>query len=237
MKQNSDAWEFSIRRDISEEVIRYKEKLSNGKFNRVLPYIRAGIPEEYWDIDLDMFDGDPHAMRMIEKYCLNINIAKKKGVGFLLTGPNGVGKTTLMMSTLKEAISKGHSAFYMTLADVFQTLYLGFDCKPLLIELRNYLRKTDFVAIGDLGKDYHRKDSGGFVRAEFDVIFRYRRSRHLPTLMDTNFNRSELENTYGESLMSLFASKTKIIKVEGIDYRKAQAKEKNKIFNEVLKNE
>lgn len=232
MKRNNNLFsEFSIKRELAKEAMRYKEELSEKKYKRVLPYIKSGIPKEYWNIDLDRFDGDPRAMRMVERYCNNIKEARKRGIGFLLTGPNGIGKTTLLMITLKEALDRGHSAFYMTLADIFHTLYLGFDCPELLVEFRNYVKTKDFVAIGDLGKDYHRKGSEEFVRAEFDVIFRHRRSRLLPTLMDTNMKKYELENTYGQSLMSLFASKTRIIRMGGVDYRKVGQKEDtNRLF-------
>lgn len=223
--------EFSIKGEISKEAIEYKKKLKPAVYLKVLPYIRSGIPREYWRLDLDKFDGDPKAMRMVEAYCNNIDKVKRKGIGFLLSGPNGIGKTTLMMITLKEALSKGYTAFYMTLADIFHTIYLGYEFPGLLIELREHLRTTEFVAVGDLGKDYHRKGSEDFVRAEFDTIFRYRRSRYLPTLMDTNMTKDELEDTYGESLMSLFASKTKIIRMDGVDYRRVkQKKDTDKLF-------
>ena len=222
---------FSIRAWHHELVMKEKEagKLDTWKSKM----IKANISQEFWSIHLQNFSGDAKAKALVEQYCENIDEALGKGIGFCFTGKHGVGKTSLLMIILKQALQHGYSAFYITLADLFRQIYLGFECKELLVELNQIFVKTQFLAIGELGRDYHRKSSGQFALSEFDSIMRMRRSMLLPTLLDTNMTPEELEGTYGEALMSLFASSLKLVQVSGKDFRKTvQKKVVEDFFNE-----
>lgn len=195
--------------------------------------IRAGIPREFWHISLDNFDGDSRAMRTVEKYCNNLKKAREMGIGFLFMGQNGVGKTSLGIIILKEALARGYSAFYITLPEVFRQIYLGFKNTDILIELKKKLYNTDFLLLGELGKDYHRAETTLFMRSEFDTIFRERRGDLRPIILDTNMDAIELNDNFGESIISLFRSRLKIITLKGNDYRKVhQEKEVDKFFTE-----
>jgi DNA replication protein DnaC len=195
--------------------------------------IRANIPKEFWHIDLDNFDGDSKAMRMVEKYCNKLDSAREKGIGFLFMGQNGVGKTSLSIIILKEALAKGYSAFYVTLPEIFRQIYLGYKHVEVLMELKKKLYDTDFLVISELGKDYHRADATLFMRSEFDTIFRQRRGDLRPIIMDTNLDMVELSDNFGDSIISLFRSRLKILTLKGNDYRKVhQEKEVDKFFKE-----
>lgn len=194
-------------------------------------YIKANIPKEFWHISLDNFDGDVKAMRLVEKYCANMAEARKNGFGFLFMGENGVGKTSLGIIILKEAIAKGYRAFYISMPEIFKQIYIGFKHVEVLAELKRILYNTDFLFIGELGKDHHRQGSELFMISEFDSIFRERRGDLRPIIMDTNFDEVSLQETYGQSLISLFKSRLKMITVKGGDYRKkSQEKEVERFF-------
>lgn len=192
--------------------------------------IRANIPQEFWHLTLRQFKGDRKAASLTQIYCDKMDEAYKKGIGFLFTGSNGVGKTTLLTIILKKALRKGYSAFYMSISEVFARIYRTFEYPALLPELHTILQDTQFLVIGELGKDFHRESSQDYAISEFDSIFRYRRGRNLPTLMDTNLVEEELEDTYGESLISLFRSRTKIVEVKGEDFREVQYEEVEDLF-------
>lgn len=206
-------------------------ELQNNKPIRQM--IRANIPKEFWHISLDNFDGDANAMRLVEKYCNNLERVKDKGIGMMFLGQNGVGKTSLMVIIIKAAIEAGYKGFYITLPEIFKQLYLGWKDVGVLIELKKILYDTDFLAISELGKDYHRQGSELFMISEFDSIFRERRGDLKPVLMDTNLDENQLQDTYGHSLISLFKSRLKMITVKGGDYRKKkQERDVNKFFKE-----
>jgi len=225
------------RRFLSPREIAHQQILSLPKGlrerKRIASLIRANIPQEFWHLDFRSFKGDPEAKRLVQFYCKRIDRAFEGGFGYLLTGPNGVGKMTLIALTLMKAIRKGYTAFYISLPAIFRLIYRAYEYPELLGELDDILQNTQFLAIGELGKDYHRRGSEGHAISEFDSIFRYRRGALLPTLMDTNMIEDELEDTYGESIISLFRSRLKIIRVTGKDYRaRAQRRETDRFFED-----
>ena len=160
--------DFSLASMIHERIMALPKEQKNKS-----PYIRSNIPPEYWDLDLRNFKGNKRTVKLVKKYVDKLNEAYKAGIGFLFTGTNGVGKTSMQMIILKAAIKNGYSAFHITLPEIFHYIKLGFDDPKLLLEIHQILRETDFLAVSELGKDYHRKGSELFMRSEFDMIFRY----------------------------------------------------------------
>ena len=213
---------FSLHKVIHERIMGLPKHLR--KDEEVLRYVRANIPREYWDITINDFKGNNKAASLVKKYLKKLDGAYEEGLGFLFTGGNGVGKTTLQMLILKEALDRGYSAFHITLPEIFHYIKLGFDDHNILLEIHNILRTTDFLAVGELGKSYHRKGSELFMVSEFDMLFRHRRSVMLPTSLDTNMDLTEMHDTYGESLMSLFSGCLKEVAMKGRDYRKTTQK-------------
>jgi len=226
-KQNkAEARQFTIEHMLHRRVMSFrKNNRDDADLKWKIKMIRAGISKEFWDIDFDNFVGNRSKVKIARKYCKKLNVAKQQGFGFLFVGDNGVGKTSLVMAILKEALKSGYSAFYITLPKIFKQIYLSWDYPILGLELHKLMLFTDFLAIGELGKDYHRSTSMEFARAEFDCLFRERREECLPTLLDTNLSLDELEDTYGESLMSLFRSRLHFINMKGVDYRKIVQRE------------
>ena len=189
---------------------------------------RANIPPEFWDLELDYLarksteSSQRLAIRLVKKYIRKIDIVRKYGFGFLFLGSCGVGKTSLQMAILKAALKRNYSAYFITLPNIFRQIYMGFKFPNVLSELQDILYKTDFLAIGELGKDYHREGASLFAISEFDTIFRERRQNCLPTSLDSNLTETEVLNIYGDSIVSLFASRLKKLKITGRDYRKDQ---------------
>lgn len=233
MKKKNKHKEYSIFYEIHEECMRISER-ENSHVEWKQNMTRANISSEYWNISLKRLkeNGKGHtvAYKKVRHYVRHLDEAYKKGIGFAFTGKNGVGKTSFQMIILKVALKKGYSAFYINLSDIFKYIKMGYDYPPVTLELNKILKQTDFLAVGELGKDYHRSGSELYMISEFDSIFRYRRSRNLPTSLDTNMDEEDMENTYGESLWSLFQSRLETVEVKGRDFRKHFQKEEVKQF-------
>jgi DNA replication protein DnaC len=216
--------EFLFETKSHKSILELKEKGTTDPW--INKMIRANIPKEFWNLDIGCFDPKTsteeqlEAVRVVKLYCRKIDVAKQNGFGFLFKGPNGVGKTTLQMVILKNALRKGHSAFYISMPVIFRQIYLGFKYPEILAELHRILFDTDFLAVGECGKDYHRREASQFAIAEFDTIFRTRREKCLATSLDTNLSLDTLNEIYGDSIMSLFASRLKIVNIIGNDFRR-----------------
>lgn len=225
-KQDGKGRDYLLETIAHQRVMKFREEYPKTKhLDWKCKMLRAGISKEFWHISFRNFWGNKKNVGIARRYCKSLKIAREHGFGFLFMGANGRGKTSLIMLILKQALKKGYTALYITMPMIFRQIYLSWDFPEVGKELMNLMKTIDFLAIGELGKDYHRKDSTEFARAEFDCLFRARREECLPILMDTNMGEEELEDTYGESLMSLFMSRLKFITMVGVDYRRKVQKQ------------
>ena len=86
-----------------------------------------------------------------KKYCDNFDKAKESGVGLLLTGNAGNGKTfysNCIANVLKE---KGYSVLSFNLSGYLQEIRLGFDEKEK--DLIQAIRTVDLIIVDDVGSE------------------------------------------------------------------------------------
>lgn len=180
----------------------------------------ANIGEDYWDTDFGNFQGPKGPAKRVYNYLKNLEEMKEKGVGLLLVGPNGPGKTTLAMIVLKYLSRAGWDVFATSLGEIVETIQRSWkdDEEGESSDFIEKCRHAKFLVIDDVGKE-HRGQSG-FVQTTFDNLIRYRVQHRLPTILTTNFTKSELSNTYGESSISLLEGKLIPITVNGDDHRR-----------------
>lgn len=171
------------------------------------------------------FDYGEQVLEQVQQYASNLNNAREHGISLLLWGPNGTGKTLLAAATLKEAIRQGFSSQMTSLGGLIEVYTDGWGDAGKKEIYNRRIRNVDFLFIDDVGKEYKAK-SGDLVEVAFDNLIRYRSFRNKPFILTTNTNISNLEGTYGQSLVSLLQGKSIAIKVGGQDYRKLiQAKD------------
>lgn len=186
----------------------------------------ANIGQDYWEVDFSNYKGPKDPMKLSKQYLMKLEEMKEKGIGILYVGPNGPGKTTLAMIVLKYLVRARWNVFATSLGElveVIQQSWKGTDLqKQNAIALQSRCRTTDFLLIDDVGKE-HRGQSG-FVQTVFDNLIRYRVQHRLPTFLTTNLTKTELEGTYGESVMSLLEGKLLPVVVNGKDHRREELK-------------
>lgn len=184
----------------------------------------ANIGQDYWDCDFLNYKGPKEAKTKVLKYLLSLDEMKEKGVGLLLVGPHGPGKTTLAMVALKYLARANWNVYATSLGEVIEQIQKSWsdrssDSTDLFIERA---RSADFLLIDDVGKE-HRGQSG-FTERTFDNLVRYRVQHRLPTFLTTNHTKSELLDVYGESAISLLEGKLIPITVNGGDFRRTEQK-------------
>ena len=90
-------------------------------------------------------------LESFKKYCDNFEKAKENGVGLLLTGNAGNGKTfysNCISNNLKE---KGYSVLSFNLSGYLQEIRLGFDEKEK--DLIQAIRTVDLIIVDDVGSE------------------------------------------------------------------------------------
>lgn len=183
----------------------------------------ANIGEDYWEVDFFNYEGPDDAKKKTQKYLTNLPQMKDKGVGILYAGPPGPGKTTLAMITLKYLLRARWDVYATSLGELVEQIQRGW--KSTNGDdggIKARCQQAHFLLLDDVGKE-HRGGSG-FVQTIFDNLIRYRAQHRLPTLLTTNYTKSELKGTYGDSAMSLLEGKLYPVTVTGSDYRVSQLK-------------
>lgn len=187
----------------------------------------ANIGQDYWEADFKNYEGPERAKEKSMLYLQRLDSMKEKGVGIIYAGPNGPGKTTLAMIVLKYLARARWKVYATSLGELVEQIQRGWkDPNADADELKDKVRGVDFLLIDDVGKEH--RGASGFVQTIFDNLIRYRVQHRLPTLITTNYTKSELEGTYGASAMSLLDGKLYPITVNGEDHRRSKLKAETK---------
>jgi DNA replication protein DnaC len=200
-------------------------------FGRAL--LAAGVPDEFLKtLDLEPRQNEDVA-EVIREYCERFSAARKHGLGLILTGPLGVGKTMFGTQIVARALKAGFSAGYTTFPELLIQIKRGWT-DPAVKERVYLLSLVDFLFLDEVGSEYKRIDDT-YVSTEIAVLFRTRRSRNLPILIGTNLSVPDLGDEYGEHgkiLFSLLAGRMKVLRLKGEDQRRCGGK-----FDQLLRGE
>lgn len=177
--------------------------------------IAANIGQDYWQADFSNYKGPINAKNEAFLYLQHLKEYKEGGIGLLFAGKVGVGKTTLLAVVLKYLAKANWTAYMTSLSELLEAIKRSWDTKDTSEIDR--CKQVTFLGIDDLGKEH--AGPTGFSAVTFDNLIRYRVQHRLPTLLTTNLDRKEIKSRYGDATLSLIEGKTRIITVNGFDYR------------------
>lgn len=152
-----------------------------------------------------------------------------KGESMIFSGATGTGKTTTMVSVIRElirekALSTGkapekhafkfvnYNEFFFEAQDVFRTEH------DRILDYLKPIAKSEYLFIDDLGK----KRVTEFVRDALYYVIEHRDGNKRPTFITTNMSLTELEATFDPSIASRIMGMCQLIKFGGPDYRIAK---------------
>ena len=178
----------------------------------------ACIPKSFWDVSsADIKYNLAPFKHCVLKYTSRLKVAAKHGYSLLFTGDNGAGKTIFTSFVLTQAIRRGRSAYYTTLAQLDVDIKRGF--KDAEADKRlSILLDSDFVAIDELGKEHFRADS--WLITQLELLLKRRYDDNDPMLLATNLEYGALTKMYGASIESMLEGKYTTVPLESGDYRK-----------------
>jgi len=175
----------------------------------------ANIPREYWALSLEEIETDAAAKRLVATYIENMRNALDQGLGMVLLGPLGVGKTSLMCAVGKEALLRGVPAYYTTTQALLDSLKPGADEEHGAAARAKAAR---VVLLDELDKVYLKAGSD-WARGRIEELLRGGIPHHTAFLIGTNLEEEGIAESFGASVASLVRGHLKMVNLSGADRR------------------
>lgn len=181
----------------------------------------ACVPRDFWYVQPEYIEHNVEAFNnYIVPYVKRLNKAHRYGYGLLLSGPNGVGKTTFMSYVLVNAIKRGKSAYYTTMLQLDHDIKAGFN-NYLAQQRFEWMMTSDFLGLDEMGKEQFRGiDKPSYIKAQIERILKQRFDESKPVILATNLNKTSMAKAYGDSLASVIDGKYQQVVMEPGDFRK-----------------
>lgn len=152
-----------------------------------------------------------------------------RGDSLLFQGPTGTGKTTTMVSVIRELLREkvlatgrnpergmfrfvNYNEFFFEAQDVFRTEH------DRILDYLKPIARSEYLFIDDLGK----KRVTEFVRDALYYIIEQRDANRRPTFITTNMTTAEIEQSFDASITSRLMGMCQTVKFGGDDYRVAK---------------
>lgn len=164
-------------------------------------YLVSGVGVTYQRLDWEDYEGDPGIVEQINKYLEGHENFVGRGIGLLLTGQYGVGKTLLATLLLKELIKMGYRCMATTFSETVEAFTAGWKSVDDQRYFREKFVNSDVLLLDDLGREFKSKNA--LNETTFDNLLRSRVQGGRPTLITTNMSMGQLQDGYGGAVMSL----------------------------------
>lgn len=197
---------------------RYEECNCEGQFKLHRFLLNAGIDLNYQRLSwTDCTAVQKEALAQVMEYEEYVDGYVNAGIGLLLYGDKGAGKTLLITLLMKMLLSKGFDAYFITfqeLIDVYTQTWRDSEEKAWF---EKRVRNAGILGIDDIGRE--NKGRIEIVESMFDHIIRARVGAARPTLITTNRSMEDFLSFYRSNVMSLLGESSIKIHVTGEDYR------------------
>ena len=185
-------------------------------------YYESNIPVDYWNKSVSK--DNEILMNIYNDYSKDLKSSFIDGRSMILSGKNGVGKTTLLTFILKTAIKQDYTCFYTNLFDIVSVLTTApnqdrFNSKQILV-------KSDFLVIDEFDDRFILSNSASDLYISIlETVLRTRLQNKLPIFLSTNSPNilKSINGTLQTSLESLF-NKIEQHSIFGADLRIKNAK-------------
>ncbi len=180
-------------------------------------YLNAGIGALYQRLDWDDYIGDDDTVTVASAYLDNAKQMVSRGIGLILLGGYGVGKTLLATLILKNLLHAGHQVFSTTFAGMIEMFTAGWNSEEEKNFFVERVKKSEVLLLDDIGKEFRSKNN--LAESTFDSVLRSRVQEGRPTFITTNMSVEDMRAGYGSAVLSLIMETSVMHEIEGTDYR------------------
>lgn len=187
-----------------------------------------GIYKRYQKVtleDMTVLDENKEAFDVIKEYAEHVVHKLDAGLGLIIKGPVGTGKTTAAVAIMKEAIQNKRSPYFISMISLLDKL-MSFRDQEERYEFEQRIKNCALLVLDDLGGEYIGKDKEeSFMLKRIMSIIAERNQRSKSTIITTNLKIKELKERYNERVIDRLGSTNQIITLSGPSLRKEEWRE------------
>lgn len=180
-------------------------------------YTAAGIGRTWQRYDWADWHGSEEILAQIGGYLLNHATYLDNGVGLMIWGDVGTGKTLLANLVMKELVRRRVSTYTSLFSGMVEAFTASWNNDD---EKRHFYRKfmySDVLLLDDIGKEQLSKNR--LPQTTFDWILRTRDQDDRATILTSNLRDQQLSYGYGASVFSMLKGRNLLIDVTDADFR------------------
>lgn len=182
----------------------------------------------------DKGKGDLNLFNIAQRYCKNFSEVKKNGLGFIIYGPPGNGKTYTANCIANNLLNKEYTVICVSVNALLERIKKTYSTwgKEGEDTVLNGLTNADLLVLDDLGTE---QESNWTTSKIYNIIdSRYRNG--LPLIITTNYTMEHLKEKYGYRTADRILEMCTPLQNKGKSIRQEKAREKNRLMNKIIGN-
>lgn len=201
-------------------------------------FLHCGIGLQYQRLGWEDYQGPASNVDAIKEWKKHYEWNVRSGIGLVLRGGYGTGKTLLSTLLLKDLVANvGLNGMMVGFAQMISAMTAGWSSAEDRIWFVKRVKNADVLLIDDIGREFQstKLDKSGqsrvstdLAQAALDEVLRHRLSNSKVTFVTTNLSWEQL-HTYGPNVMSLLQERTQTLHFEGDDFRASKAAERTEL--------
>lgn len=184
-----------------------------------------GIHKRFQNVELETMNiaaENANAFEVIKEYASNVVENLNQGLGLIIKGPVGTGKTTAAIAIMKEAVKYKKSPYFISMISLLDKL-MSFRDQEERYEFEQRIQNCPLLVLDDLGGEYigKNKDDSWMLKRIMSIIAeRHQRSKSI--IITTNLPIKELAERYDQRAIDRIRSTNQIITLLGESLRKEE---------------
>jgi DNA replication protein DnaC len=190
------------------------------------------IPRRFWGVrfnKISNFDSDgQHNLRLlVRNYFNSFQSVVQKGIGLILWGDNGIGKTSASCVIAKEARRRGSSVLFLTMFEYLDSIIskIEFSYNKTIVERA---KEVDILVLDDFGKEF--RDKKKWTDIQIEELIRCRNSNLGITIITMNMPMDEFIANSSNSLLDIMKESMFPFEVIGENLRSQNSLETGKLL-------
>lgn len=185
--------------------------------------LNAGLDLRYQKLSwADATGVDERVVEAVMDYADNAESYASNGIGMVLHGMRGNGKTMIASLLLKKLMASGYDGFFTTfqgLLDLY-TKGWGRNAPEHQEWFDRRVKNAGVLVVDDMGREHDGRLK--VAEAAFDDVLRTRVMGDRPTILTSNRSIKELGELYSLNALSLLDEVSLVVEFNGEDYRSRQ---------------